>query len=426
MQARKLVAPAVLGALIVSGISPALADDGDERDEVDGFEVEVDRPTVMLGDEVEIEIEFERKLDDESGEDDEDGDDERGSKGRGRGGDDTDDADEGDDADDATDDLTATEDTSAPAETEDGTDDGSDGEDGTDEGATDPEPVVTGLPTTVSFTVDFGDGSGVQELTPDELEADEEEFEAEAEISHTYTALGDYELSVTAMPDVGEPVTVTATVTVTDEPVPYGRKTTEACPEGLTVPESFKDVRPGSPHKAMVDCLATRGLIRGRSSEQFNPSENVSRAQMASFLVRLLEEAGIEVPETPEDAFDDDEGNTHEESINQLAALGLLSGDDGEVKPNGKLTRDQMASLLVRVLELAGVTVDTGLDYFGDDEGSVHEDAINRAAAAGITTGRQLGEYGPREKLTREQLATFLARALDLLVVDAAEGAETA
>ena len=56
------------------------------------------------------------------------------------------------------------------------------------------------------------------------------------------------------------------------------------------------------------------------------------------------------------------------------------------------VTRDQMASFLARAFELA----DAGRDFFPDDDGNVHEDNINRLAAAGITEGFDDGTYGPR------------------------------
>jgi hypothetical protein len=138
---------------------------------------------------------------------------------------------------------------------------------------------------------------------------------------------------------------------------------------------------------------------------------------MATFLLRLLDKVGIELPEAPEDAFGDDDGGTHEDAINRLAAAGLIDGtSDGEYSPREAVSRGQMASLLIRIVQHAqGAELPDGADYFADDDGSTHEDAINRAARAGLSTGRKAGHYVPGAKLTRAQAATFLARALDLL-----------
>ena len=76
------------------------------------------------------------------------------------------------------------------------------------------------------------------------------------------------------------------------------------------------------------------------------------------------------------------------------------------------VNREQMASFLSRALHLPPPT----RDYFWDDNGSIHEADINRVADAGITLGctESGGEYCPRAPVSRAAMASFLARALDL------------
>lgn len=76
--------------------------------------------------------------------------------------------------------------------------------------------------------------------------------------------------------------------------------------------------------------------------------------------------------------------------------------------PKDPVTREQMASFLARALELAP----TSVDYFTDDDTSIHQGAINRLAAAGITGGCGDTRYCPKRSVTREQMAAFLKRAL--------------
>ncbi len=78
--------------------------------------------------------------------------------------------------------------------------------------------------------------------------------------------------------------------------------------------------------------------------------------------------------------------------------------------PDAAVTRQQMASFLSRALHLPS----TANDYFSDDTGSVHEADINRLAAAGISRGCNDGRFCPTVTLTRAQMAAFLARALAL------------
>ncbi len=111
--------------------------------------------------------------------------------------------------------------------------------------------------------------------------------------------------------------------------------------------------------------------------------------------------------------FTDDDGNLHETNIDVLASPNLaitLGCDEGEYCPQDTVTRGQIASFLYRALNLR---VANG-DYFTDDEGSVHEDAINAAAEAGVLVGVGDGQFAPGRDLSRAQYASLLSQGLGL------------
>ena len=94
--------------------------------------------------------------------------------------------------------------------------------------------------------------------------------------------------------------------------------------------------------------------------------------------------------------------------MNQVAAAGLTKGCTAtRFCPTKIVTRAQMASFLARALNPPA----TGEDFFGDDAGMTYERAINRLAAAGVVSGCAEGSYCPRGSVTREQMAAFLYRA---------------
>ena len=73
-----------------------------------------------------------------------------------------------------------------------------------------------------------------------------------------------------------------------------------------------------------------------------------------------------------------------------------------------------MATFLARALDLPEAT----LDQFSDDDGTTHEENINRLAKATITQGCNPPDndrFCPDQMVTRAQMATFLFRALLLL-----------
>ena len=184
-------------------------------------------------------------------------------------------------------------------------------------------------------------------------------------------------------------------------------------PGGAPGGEPFSDVADDHPFAAEISWLAGAGITAGcdSSGTLFCPGDAVTRDQMASFLMRAL---GLVVP-VGSDRFLDDDGSTHEGAIEALAAAGVTLGCDSSGTlfcPGDAVTREQMASFLMRALGLA-VPVDS--DRFLDDDGSTHEGAIEALAAAGVTLGCDSSgtRYCPQDVVTRGQMAAFLYRAFN-------------
>ena len=118
----------------------------------------------------------------------------------------------------------------------------------------------------------------------------------------------------------------------------------------------------------------------------------------------------LDLPAATRDYFTDDNDSQHEGDINRIAAAGITAGCTAtRFCPRASVTREQMASFLAR-----GFAVPyTSADYFSDDNNSDHEGNINRIAEAGITGGCGEGRYCPRSNVTRGQMAAFLHRAVD-------------
>lgn len=106
--------------------------------------------------------------------------------------------------------------------------------------------------------------------------------------------------------------------------------------------------------------------------------------------------------------FTDTAGSPHEGNINAVAAAGIAGGfDDGTYRPGEAVTRGQMATFLAKALDLEPVAE----RRFSDTAGSVHEGNINAVAAAGVADGFGDGTYRPLAGVTRAQMATFLVVA---------------
>ena len=133
--------------------------------------------------------------------------------------------------------------------------------------------------------------------------------------------------------------------------------------------------------------MLTTGISTGCAPDLFCTHNAVTRGEMAAFLDRALD-----LPATPEDFFDDDDGSTFEISINRLAAAGITSGCGvREFCPQRNISRGEMAAFLARAFELSP----GGEDHYPDDDGSMFEDSINAITDAGIATGCTSTRYCP-------------------------------
>lgn len=197
---------------------------------------------------------------------------------------------------------------------------------------------------------------------------------------------GDYVVSITATPDAGAPPT--------------------------SVERTYEFYRPpyrdddASVHEDAIIAIADAEITQGCSDFfdwWFCPEDSVTRDQMASFIARALD-----LPDSETDHFADDNGNTHEASINALADAGITLGCGALAYcPRLPITRAEMAAFLARALDLPG----TETDHFADVSGHRHEDAINAIAEAGITLGCRDGVFCPNDSVVRGQMASFLTRA---------------
>jgi serine protease len=118
---------------------------------------------------------------------------------------------------------------------------------------------------------------------------------------------------------------------------------------------------------------------------------------------------GLALPSSATDFFTDDDASPHEGDINRMAQARITGGcATDRFCPRGTVTREQMASFLARALDLPPAT----RDWFTDDNASPHEGDINRMAQAGITGGCGTATFCPSSVVNREQMAAFLHRAL--------------
>jgi len=217
---------------------------------------------------------------------------------------------------------------------------------------------------------------------------------------------GGYTARFTATRGDGTTVSDTAPLTAAFDPF--------TCPGAA--PHPFGDVA-GSFAARQIGCAFARGIAVGIGPGIFGPGSPVSREQMAVFLMAAYEAAtGRPYGGAVRSSFVDVTGSFAQARIAQLIGLGITAGTGpGTYGPEQVVTRAEMAVFLLRLLEaLAGqAPLVPANNPFTDIRGSFAEREIRQLVALGLTSGTGATTFGPADPVTREQMAAFTVALLD-------------
>ena len=121
----------------------------------------------------------------------------------------------------------------------------------------------------------------------------------------------------------------------------------QALPADAALP--FDDVPTDDVHARAIARLSAAEVVNGRTATTFEPTRPVTRAETASLLRRAMEFTTSTSLAAARDTYLDDNDLVHETSIDQLAALGVITGPGNMAfDPNTAVSRAAMASLVMR------------------------------------------------------------------------------
>ena len=184
-----------------------------------------------------------------------------------------------------------------------------------------------------------------------------------------------------------------------------------------TVP-TFSDVPYAHWAWSWIERLYRSGITTGCNTGLYCPENQVTRDQMAVFLVRATHGSTF-IPPDPVGLFNDvPTSHWAARYIEQLYADGITTGCNPALMlycPADSVTRAQMAAFLLRAKYGKDFKPDPATGIFSDVPTSHWAAAwIEKLYADGITTGCGGGKYCPEDKVTRAQMAAFLVRAFAL------------
>jgi hypothetical protein len=189
--------------------------------------------------------------------------------------------------------------------------------------------------------------------------------------------------------------------------------------------QTFADVPPEYWAFQYIESLAASGITGGCGGGNYCPGNKVSRAQMAVFLERGMRGSSYVPPPATGVLFADvGAGDFAAAYIEQLAEDGITGGcGGGNYCPSSNVTRAQMAVFLLRAKYGALYNPPPATGVFLDvPVGSFADKWIEQLALEGITGGCGGGNYCPNDPVARDQMAVFLVRAFSLPIVLPSQG----
>ena len=186
------------------------------------------------------------------------------------------------------------------------------------------------------------------------------------------------------------------------------------------VPSLFVDVPSYYWASSFIERLYNAGITGGCSLVplMYCPENNVTRSQMAVFLLRGMHGSGYTPPVVGTTTGFTDVPISHPQAawIKQLAAEGITGGCGvGLYCPDAVVTRAQMAIFLLRAKYTSAYTPPPATGDFTDVPVSNPAAAwIEQLAFEGITGGCGAGIYCPAGYVSRSQMAVFLVRTFNL------------
>ena len=185
----------------------------------------------------------------------------------------------------------------------------------------------------------------------------------------------------------------------------------------LHIGRSFDDVPPGNPFYRFVETLLHNGITGGCSDSGFCPGSTTTREQMAVFVLVAKEGSGYAPPACTTPVFNDVPASSPFcRFVEELARRGVASGcGAGNYCPAADVTREQMAVFVLRTLDPALDPPACGTPVFDDvPAGSPFCRWIEELARRGVVSGCGAGNYCPGAAVTREQMGVFIGATFSL------------
>lgn len=180
----------------------------------------------------------------------------------------------------------------------------------------------------------------------------------------------------------------------------------------------FEDLSAYNWAQESINAMATKGIINGKTENEFHPAANITRAEFSALVSRVLkynEGLNEEIP------FKDvSKDKWYYESILTSYRNGLINGKSlTEFDPEGYITREEITKIIGNVLvnNKYKIKESVELEKFNDNSNIVSWAKEEAATATyhGIIRGDN-NSFNPKNNATRAETAVILYRLYELIL----------
>lgn len=180
----------------------------------------------------------------------------------------------------------------------------------------------------------------------------------------------------------------------------------------------FKDLASYSWAEQAINIMAAKGIIGGKATDKFSPADNITRAEFAALISRMLKyNEDIQGNLTFSDVKAD---NWFYKPVLTVCMNGLINGKSStNFDPNGNITREEMSKIIGLVLAQSSYKKQDKKLLTKFSDGSTIASWAEEGAAISIYNGVIQGandRFNPKANATRAEAAVMLYRLYDLIM----------
>jgi len=177
---------------------------------------------------------------------------------------------------------------------------------------------------------------------------------------------------------------------------------------------SFSDIA-GYWAEADIKRAVSLGIVSGYPNGTFKPKSTVTRAEFAVMLMNMLKpQTEAKTPLTFTDSAKI--GAWAQSSVAQAVQAGYIKGNaDGTFRPNAEITRAEIAAILAKVLDQPADSA--AVNGFADHEDipAWAKSSVALVKQQGIMQGNSENKFAPNDSATRAEAVTVLLKLFDLI-----------